>query len=192
MVASVLVALLVRRIRGPRVRAVVALVVIALLMHQSWTSQRPWRADRTLWERAVRVEPKAYRSQYNLSEVQIVDGQIDEGAWHRLLAEYILDSFPHGPDWDRVEALERLPVRVRILEAAAVLAERDPCGFANHFLAVMDQRVPGFARMAGPPLRQRYGGCVGAAPPTGRRRRGGRGAARRLRPYRRAEPAGRG
>jgi len=152
--------LLVRHVKSPWTRRTVLVVVVAGMLVQSWRSQRPWRDDGSLWRYAVVAEPKAYRSQRNLSEVLIVEGKIDEGAWHRMLAEYMRMRFPGAVDWSVVEGLERQQVRQRLLQAPAVLVPEDPCGFTNGFLDKMSRRVPGFMEATGPYFKSRYGNCI--------------------------------
>ncbi len=158
--ASIILAMAITRItRSGLLRYTVTGLIAIALMAQQINAQSAWASDTSLWQRAVKVEPKAYRSQVNYSEILLGEGSIDEGAWHRMLAEYILFSFPARVDWSPVEHLARMNPQMRVLLGPAVLEPRHSCTFLKRFLMVMHHRLPTFVRITLPYFKKRYGHC---------------------------------
>jgi hypothetical protein len=112
--------------------AIAGIAVSALLLGVA--PRRAWVSDYALWSHGVRVEPKAMRHQYNLSNALILRGELDNAAFHRLVAVYLVNRFPEPVEWNKVEALEALPPPARFAELPEVLYPDAPCPVVVAFL----------------------------------------------------------
>jgi hypothetical protein len=162
MAAGALVAWLLYRWASDRVRRPAAAALVVIYFAAGALAQRPWHAEAALWERAVRVEPKAIRGQMNLSLALEAQGRVEEAAWHRLLAAWINDRYPAPVAFGPVELLERdLEPLSRIAEAPARLQPGDPCRLVSGVLGVYRTTLPQFEGRAGSLYAQRYPECFG-------------------------------
>ena len=158
--ASIILAMAIIRVSwNGAVRYAATGLIAAALMVQQINVQSSWASDASLWQRAVKVEPKAYRSQINYSEILLGKGKIDQGAWHRMLAEYILFSFPGRVEWSHVQHLAHAKPQVRVLLGPAVLEPRQQCTFLKRFLMAMQHRLPRFVRITLPYFKRKYAHC---------------------------------
>jgi len=132
------------------------IVVSALLF--SVPARRAWVSDYALWSNGVRVEPKAMRHQYNLSNALIRRGELDDAAFHRLVAVYLVNRFPDPVEWEEVEALEALPSPERFVELPATLYPDRPCPVIVAFLNQNEEVRPLHQHVLHP-WRERYPSC---------------------------------
>jgi len=132
--AMIAAAAIFRWLPGMRARrlSLSGIVLSALLL--AVPTRRAWVSNDALWENAVRVEPKAMRHQYNLSNARIRQGRLDEAAFHRLVTVYLVNRFPEPVEWNKVEALESLPVPERFVELPSALYPDSPCNVIVAFL----------------------------------------------------------
>jgi len=144
----------------PRARvrwvAVAGLTLSALLV--SFAPRRAWVSELALWSHGVRVEPKAMRHQYNLSSALLEHDRLDHAAFHRVLAIYLVNRFPERAEWDRVVAVERLPVPERFVELPAALYPDAPCPVVVAFLR-QNEHLPSLHRHALVRWKARYPDC---------------------------------
>lgn len=142
--------------------AIGGLIVSALLF--SVDARRAWTDDLTLWSHGARVEPRAMRHQYNLSNELIRHGQLDDAAFHRLLAVYLVNRFPEPVEWEKAEALEALPVSERFIELPAALYPESPCPVIVAFLK-QNEEVRSLHQHVVRPWMDRYPGCFVVSEP---------------------------
>lgn len=139
-----------------RLLAVGGLIISALLF--SIDARRAWVDDYALWSHGVRVEPKAMRHQYNLSSEQLRRDELDEAAFHRLIAVYLVNRFPERVEWEKVEALEALPEPERFVELPEALYPEAPCPVVVAFLK-QNEGVPSLHQHVLHPWMVRYRDC---------------------------------
>ncbi len=157
--SCVLLGLLLSRVPGPLKTGIITLGV-GLMLAQAWGAQRAWTHDHDLWARAIQVKPQAIRTQENHGESLLQQGKIDEGAWHLLVGTYLRTNFPNPVDWSHMEALTKVDVRNRLIEAPARLTyPQDPCPLLNAFLTRMNNRLPQFTQVTRPFYQRSYPVC---------------------------------
>lgn len=115
-----------------------ALVFLAV----SLPSRRAWTDEDALWTYAVRVEPRAALNHHNVSNTYFRLGDVDRGAYHRLLYTYLIDRFPEAVQWEVIDAIELLPAGQRFVELPGALNPDDPCLLIRSFTAKARQYQP--------------------------------------------------
>jgi len=160
MAASGLLAAALLRVPRRGARVLLGAALATAFLGATVPAQRPWRSAAALWERAVAVEPKAVRGQFNLSVVRAGQGRVGEAAWHRLLAAWVNDSWPARVDWGPVAALEReLPPWERVAAAPARLDPERPCRLVRGMLDVYARTLLAAAAPATALFAARYPEC---------------------------------
>lgn len=110
------------------VRQLLGVVVALGLTAATVDAQRAWARPLDLWQRAVAVEPAAWRSRHNLGDALAKSGQVSDGMWHLLVGVWLRRHLPQPVDLRLIDALELLPLQDRLVRAASVLEPQDPCG----------------------------------------------------------------
>ncbi len=141
---------------GLRRLAMTGIVASALLF--SISARRAWVSDYALWSQGVRVEPKAMRHQFNLSNALLRRGELDGAAFHRIIAVYLVNRFPERVEWERVEAAEALPPEQRFVELPELLYPDAPCPVIVAFLK-HNEDISELHRHVLQPWLARYPGC---------------------------------
>ena len=137
-----------------------ALVVLAFVV--ALPARRAWASDYALWSHAEAVEPKAMRHQFNLSNALIRSGELDGAVFHRLVAMYLVNRFPKPVEWEKVEAVRRLPASARFVELPGALFPESPCPIVVAFLR-QNEQIPDLHDHALRPWLSRYPQCFGSA-----------------------------
>jgi len=132
------------------------IAVSALLF--SVSARRAWVSDYALWSNGVRLEPRAMRHQYNLSNELIRRDQLDDAAFHRLVAVYLVNRFPERVEWEKVEALRTLSPPDRFVELPAALYPDAPCPVIVAFLK-QNEDIRSLHQHVIQPWLDRYPGC---------------------------------
>lgn len=140
--------------------ALAGIVSSALLVGVS--PRRAWVNNYALWSHGVRVEPKAMRHQYNLSNELIRRGDLDRAAFHRLVAVYLVNRFPDRVEWGKVEALEALPPSARFAELPMALYPDAPCPVIVAFLK-QNESIRALHEHVLPSWLERYPSCFRAS-----------------------------
>jgi hypothetical protein len=121
--------------------AAVALLAFAFLLG-SYSPRRAWTDDDALWAYAVRAEPRAALHQRNVSNTYFKAGDLDRGAYHRLIHTYLIDRFPEPVQWEVIDAIESLPLDERFVELPEALQPDDPCPLVRVFTSKAMQYRP--------------------------------------------------
>ena len=98
------------------------------------------------------------RHQYNLSNELIRRGELDDAAFHRLVAVYLVNRFPERVEWEKVETLEALPMAERFVELPAALYPDAPCPVIVAFLK-QNEDIRSLHQHVIQPWLDRYPGC---------------------------------
>ncbi|MCA9601708.1 MAG: hypothetical protein KC417_06780 [Myxococcales bacterium] len=101
--------------------------VVAFHLALGFPARRAWRNDDALWLRAITIEPLAVRAQYNASNALVGLGRLDDAAWHRTVAIYLVNSYPASVDRGKLDALAALGAARAWREAPRVLFPESPC-----------------------------------------------------------------
>jgi hypothetical protein len=116
-----------------RVRSAAVVGTAALLLAVSLSPRRAWTDEDALWIYAVRAEPRAALHHHNVSNTHFRRGDLDEGAYHRLLYTYLVERFPEPVPWSAIEALELRTPAERFLELPDAVAPGNPCALIRSF-----------------------------------------------------------
>ncbi len=117
-------------------------VALAAFFYASFPARRAWTDEDALWIYAVRAEPRAALHHHNVSNTHFRRGDLDEGAYHRLLYTYLVDRHPEPIPWAAIEGIELLPPGERFLELPDAVAPRDPCPLVQTFRTTAKQYGP--------------------------------------------------
>lgn len=119
--------------RAPAVRVATIATLGMSFFLASYTSRRAWTEEDTLWTHAVRVEPRAALHHHNVSNTYFHRGEVDRGAYHRLIYTYLIHRYPEAVQWDVINAIESLPIAERFAELPEALGPSDPCPLVRVF-----------------------------------------------------------
>ncbi len=140
----------------------VVLVLAALLLAQTWRSQRPWRSRVALWSRGAEVEPLSMRGRHHFYLALRDAGRGRESAWQLMVLGYGMERFPRPLDPYPVARARAWPLNKRLAEGPVLFAPGAPCRFARDLLRnLATQGQAGVAADLVPLFRERYGGCSG-------------------------------
>jgi len=159
--SALLVLATVRYLPNDRGRAVAWVVLALYLFAPSLSLRRAWRSDASLWAHAVEIEPRAVRHQWNHANALVNAGRPEQAAFHRMVALYLVNGYPDGVEWQRIEALAARPPREAIVEGPDVLYD-DPCPMVISLSQQLAAASPAYFTELLPELRARYAACGNA------------------------------
>ncbi len=148
-------------IKVPIVRAASVAALGLVLFVSSLSARRAWADEDSLWTYAVEKEPRAALHHHNVSNTFFRAGDVERGAYHRLVYVYLLDRFPERVHWSDLEALQSEPPLERFVELPAVVSESDPCPLVRTFMIEAKRYEPLHA-FASTQWARRYPRCISA------------------------------
>ncbi len=133
-----------RIIHRPAARVGVVAVCGLVFLISSYPSRRAWTDENALWIYAVGVEPRAALHHRNVSNTYFKSGDLDRGAYHRLIYTYLIDRYPEPVQWEVLRAIQTLPTPERFIELPASLEPNNPCPLVRAFTTKARQHKPLF------------------------------------------------
>ena len=113
----------------------------------SLSARRAWTDEDSLWTYAVRTEPRARLHHHNVSNTFFREGDLDRGAYHRLIDTYLVNRFPQAAQWAEIESTRSLSPLERFVELPAILEPNDPCPLVRTFVMTAREYEPLYAHV---------------------------------------------
>jgi hypothetical protein len=105
-------------------------------------ARRAWTNDDALWIYAVSAEPRAALHHHNASNTYFRSGELDLGAYHRLVHTYLTRRYPEPVQWEALQTTQFLRADERFIELPAALHADNPCPLIRAFNAEAKQYKP--------------------------------------------------
>ena len=144
-------------------RSAMRVLVVASLATACFVSslgaRRAWTDEDLLWTYAVRVEPRARLHHHNASNTFFREGDLDRGAYHRFIDDYLVNRFPRAVQWEEIESTRSLSPLERFVELPAILEPSDPCQLVRNFVMTAKEYEPLYEHVI-EHWAPRYPGCL--------------------------------
>lgn len=127
---------------NPTIRAAVITGASLVFLVGGFQPRRAWTTEDALWTYAVQAEARAAIHHHNVSNTFFKAGDLERGAFHRLLYTYLIFGFPEPVPWAALRETADLSLTERFTVLPAVLYPEDPCPLIRTFLGKATRYEP--------------------------------------------------